>query len=70
MLWAESTVHSQKLVYISQKKPQQVGIQQWHGQLHRNIIRKELPEEVASGTKNNFMGLNLEFVLTEKGDIS
>ena len=34
------------------------------------IIGKELPEEVTTSTKNNFVGLNLESVLTEKRDIS
>ena len=34
------------------------------------IIGKELPEEVAASTKNNFVGLNLKSVLTEKGHIS
>ena len=34
------------------------------------IIGKELPEEVTSSTKNNFVGVNLESVLTEKCDIS
>ena len=34
------------------------------------IIGKELPEEVTASTKNNFVGLNLESVLTEKCDIS
>ena len=31
---------------------------------------KELPEEITSGTKNNFVGLNFESVLTEKRHIS
>ena len=34
------------------------------------IIGKELPEEVTARTKNNFVGLNLKSVLTEKGHIS